>query len=62
MHGNLKPCPFCGGQAVMKSSEHNGTTYSSGSCRDWSCPGMVGNLPPQSEAEAARAWNRRATK
>lgn len=52
---DLKPCPFCGGEAFA------GTTLDHVCyvmCRSETCWSMVGYLP--TEAEAIEAWNRRA--
>ncbi len=59
---NLKPCPFCGGKAVIKRAEHGGIVCSSGSCGNCCCPGYVDCVPPQPETEAVSPWSRRAPK
>ena len=50
----LKPCPFCGGEAVME--HYIGGGYLA-HCSE--CDGMIENWFER-EAEAAEAWNRRA--
>lgn len=55
---DLKPCPFCGGEAIiLKADQYHqfpNTHYIS--CRD--CTAGIG--PLDTEAEAIEAWNRRA--
>jgi hypothetical protein len=66
----LKPCPFCGGEAVHSGVEKlkDGTTILASTrglrwtvhwikCSDKSCPGR---LHYGTEAEAIAAWNHRA--
>lgn len=53
----LKPCPFCGGDAVVRPLTISRSFLVC--CND--CPaGMV--LPYDSEAEAIEAWNTRTEK
>ena len=58
MTENLKPCPFCGGEAKSKSSVdvfgHEG--FFSVLCRK--CYARTGYY--ETEAEVIEAWNRRA--
>lgn len=49
----LKPCPFCGGEAKVQSFSHDRTVY----CTD--CNARVQKFFPTRE-EAIEAWNRRA--
>lgn len=48
----LKPCPFCGGEALIAG----GTKGRKIACRDCFAPGP----PANDEAEARRLWNARA--
>lgn len=66
----LLPCPFCGSAAeIERDSDHHGAWFNLGCSQHWdrvgpdrACPG--GRLwytePPEDEAEAIAAWNRRA--
>lgn len=55
----LKPCPFCGGPAIMKTTRHipNGTDYTP-QCTNPSCPGRITKKWGTKET-AVYAWNRR---
>ena len=58
MTREIKPCPFCGGEAVV-----DGTTWraSDGEEVCWiSCRSCNGSSPADTPAEAIAAWNRRA--
>lgn len=55
--GELKPCPFCGGKALLYKN------YSAVECNN--CSAKVPNIPQYPEdgytkAEAIKAWNARA--
>jgi Lar family restriction alleviation protein len=56
----LKPCPFCGGEAIVL--HWDGTdTFSVGCVNTFVCHGGTHTSSAyQSEQEAAEAWNRRA--
>ena len=62
--GELKPCPFCGGEAIIKvdfrlvaSGEDD--VYLVG-CRDYECRGFVFIGPHyMSESKAIEAWSKR---
>ena len=58
MSNELKPCPFCGGEAViLKADQYHVFPYSYYvSCTKCT----VGLGPLDTEAEAIEAWNRRA--
>ena len=55
---DLKPCPFCGGEASMIIEFPDGTAISVG-CYSGNCAMEPYTWNP-SEAEAIAAWNRRA--
>lgn len=52
-HYALKPCPFCGGEAIIINEDRTWVE-----CAD--CPSKVGVGPFNVEAEAIDAWNIRA--
>ena len=56
----LKPCPFCGGKAIMKVRKHvpGGWDYTP-TCQDTSCAGRLSKMWVN-EDTAIYAWNRRA--
>ncbi len=53
----LKPCPFCGGEAFIRYDESHSTAFFVG-CSDWDCFGNM--MWAETEAEARRKWNTRA--
>lgn len=55
----LKPCPFCGGRAIMKIQKHipNGYDYTP-TCQDPSCAGRL-TKKWTNETVAIEAWNKR---
>ena len=56
----LKPCPFCGGKAIVASSGGKPPVFFAG-CETLWCRGSVVTLSySRSPKEAAKAWNRRA--
>ena len=57
---DLKPCPFCGGEAIMKIQKHipHGYEYTP-TCKNTSCAGRL-TKKWLTEAEAIEAWNGRA--
>lgn len=59
MSEELKPCPFCGGRAIMKIQKHipNGYDYTP-TCQDPSCAGRL-TKKWTNEAVAIEAWNKR---
>ena len=61
MTDKLKPCPFCGGKAVL-SSWHKSQCMKKGEIRaEVYCYNCVARSSVyRSEAEAIAAWNRRA--
>jgi Lar family restriction alleviation protein len=55
----LKPCPFCGGEAEIKKTKQCWTEAYSVVCKDKGCRGHA--VKPLRDKEAAIvAWNRRA--
>lgn len=56
---SLKPCPFCGGEAVLKELHHvpNGYDYTP-TCLNPSCAGRITKKWINKE-DAIKAWNRR---
>lgn len=59
MNKVLLPCPFCGGEAIMKIQKHipKGYEYTP-TCKNTSCAGRL-TKKWLTEAEAIEAWNRR---
>lgn len=57
----LKPCPFCGGEAKMVIKKHipNGFDYTP-TCNNPSCAGRITKKWIDCE-KAIEAWNRRGT-
>ena len=56
---DLKPCPFCGGEArILPYIEHEETWYR---VRCTKCPADVGRHWFSLKLEAINAWNRRVT-
>lgn len=55
----LKPCPFCGETGRLKTATHGGNVYAQVTCETRYCPANNGTSPPQSAADAVRAWNTR---
>lgn len=57
---DLRPCPFCGGEAVLKTYRDNlrGDAFAA-MCQKTDCPGRTYRKRATSKA-AAEAWNRRA--
>ena len=51
----LKPCPFCGYEAIMLQVESNLYAVT---CKDVNCAATGGVMT--SEIDAAEVWNRRA--
>ena len=58
-NSELKPCPFCGGEAEIKKQQHILNDVYSVVCKDKVCRGRA--VKPLVDKEAAIvAWNRRA--
>lgn len=55
---DLLPCPFCGGEAVVR---YDGPEHVQIGCADEDCPGFVLRMPLYSEIydSPEEAWNRR---
>jgi Lar family restriction alleviation protein len=52
----LKPCPFCGGEAVLIDNGY----FTDVSCKNFHCRGWADDLMFKTKEEAIEAWNRRA--
>ena len=62
--GELKPCPFCGGEAkIFENGEERKSKYYFVDvlCKDMNCRGCSSCLEYRNKQEAIEAWNRRAT-
>ena len=55
---NLKPCPFCGGEAHLSADTSHSTAFFI-SCETEDCFGLM--QWAETQAEAIAAWNTRAT-
>ena len=58
MTENLKPCPFCGGDATLRKNEYSDGYYVT--CLSKTCSVLVVTCQRKTEEEAAEIWNRRA--
>ena len=58
----LKPCPFCGGEAEVNEDRLDGYTIFIVSCENSKCPVIVETMhrAGNTKAQAIEAWNRRA--
>ena len=59
---NLKPCPFCGGEAELSSGRFDGKNTSYVMCKKCAAQGEFFFVSPRyaSAIRAIEAWNRRA--
>jgi Lar family restriction alleviation protein len=57
MSDELKPCPFCGGEAYLRDDVSHSTAYFIG-CATMDCFGEI--HWGQTMAETVRGWNTRA--
>ena len=51
----LKPCPFCGGEAEFVDNGY----FKDVSCKDMNCRGYAASLNNKFKKDAIEAWNRR---
>lgn len=61
----LKPCPFCGGEAeIVDNGEVRTNKYYfvDVNCKDMNCRGYSSCLEYKTKQQAIEAWNRRAEK
>jgi Lar family restriction alleviation protein len=59
----LKPCPFCGGEAKIVDNGEASTNkyyFVDVLCKDMSCRGYSSCLEYKTKQQAIEAWNRRA--
>lgn len=54
----LKPCPFCGGEAIMDYTYYEGPVASNPKCNKYGCIGFT-YREFETEQEAIEAWNHR---
>ena len=52
----LKPCPFCGGDAIIYYPAHNTVAVL---CSRWKCGAMISIGDARRIDEVAERWNRR---
>lgn len=57
MSNDLKPCPFCGGEAELKCNTEMGGTQYQVKCKQ--CPTTVGRFWFWKSEDAIEAWNAR---
>lgn len=56
----IKPCPFCGGEAKLESNDYGGKPLWTVRCR-WAGGGVyVATIDADTPQKAAELWNRRA--
>lgn len=57
----LKPCPFCGGEAKLVHSEpgREDRIWCIVRCKDWNCTGHHLNVWYATDEDAADRWNTR---
>lgn len=62
MSEKLKPCPFCGGEAIAKkdADKNRYNWYVTCSYATWDCPCMPSTGYYDTKKHAIEAWNRRA--
>lgn len=57
MPNELKPCPFCGGKAIVYYPTHNTVAIL---CSTWKCGAMISMCDARNIDKVAERWNRRA--
>ncbi len=57
----LKPCPFCGGEAIVKTVEVLMYPTYYVRCGSLKCRVMTSTVNCQTKNEAIKIWNRRVT-
>lgn len=55
----LKPCPFCGGEALLRSYVIQTGYQSNVTCKDGKCPASRYYTVRQTPAQAVKRWNTR---
>lgn len=55
----LKPCPFCGGEADYEEADLAGDSRKSVGCHNEDCYGYQSVATHATYGEAAKAWNKR---
>ena len=53
----LKPCPFCGGEAIIHYPRHNEVAVL---CSRWKCGATISTYGARKKYEVIELWNRRA--
>lgn len=53
----LKPCPFCGGEAIIHYPRHNEVAVL---CSRWKCGATISTYGARRKDEVIELWNRRA--
>ena len=60
MSDELKPCPFCGGEAMIEQTQHMGEYLYRIGCSKPGCRGRINGNAYESKTEAIAAWNTRS--
>ena len=61
MKRELKPCPFCGGEAIVKTIEVLMCPTYYVRCGNLGCREMASTVICRTKDEAIKIWNRRVT-
>ena len=56
----LKPCPFCGGAAIMRENKNSYVPRFYVRCGNNDCQMLCATCNRETEEEAAEVWNQRA--
>lgn len=58
---DLKPCPFCGGESLVYTTDHHNRDYFDIGCNTESCIMRCGSdIQYSVKNDAVKAWNKRS--